>query len=85
MATAAVGLSRAVYPETTLSFREAEVERMRITQIDGCRLCKKFRFADDLEHLMRRPDPLPGRARRRNQGAPVEPGEEGSTGAGADR
>jgi alkylhydroperoxidase family enzyme len=54
MADAAVGLSQAVYQETTLSYREAEGARMRIAQINGCLLCKKFRLADDLEDLVRR-------------------------------
>jgi len=54
MADAAVELSQAVYQETTLSFREAEAARMRIAQINGCLLCKKFRLADDLEDLVQR-------------------------------
>jgi alkylhydroperoxidase family enzyme len=54
MAEAAVGLSQAVYQETTLSYREAEAARIRIAHINGCVLCNSFRLAEGLPNLLER-------------------------------
>lgn len=54
MATATLAASQAIYAESTLSFREAEAARYRISLINGCLLCQKFRLADDLAALMER-------------------------------
>lgn len=54
MADATLALSQAIYAESTLSFREAEGARYRISLINGCLMCQKFRLADDLAELMAR-------------------------------
>jgi alkylhydroperoxidase family enzyme len=45
---AAARFSNTVYYESTLSPREFEVIRMRIAQINGCRVCQSFRATRDV-------------------------------------
>jgi alkylhydroperoxidase family enzyme len=45
---AAARFSNTVYYESTLSPREFEVIRMRIAQINDCRVCQSFRAARDV-------------------------------------
>ena len=52
MADAAVAFSKAVYQETTLSYREAEAARHRIALINGCLTCQRFRVVDSLKGLL---------------------------------
>jgi alkylhydroperoxidase family enzyme len=54
MAEATLRLSQSVYAESTLTFREAEAARYRLSLINGCLLCQKFRVAEDLKSLMER-------------------------------
>lgn len=56
MAAAMETLSKAVYQETTLSFREAEGARMRIALINGCLMCQGFRMAADIAVALRAMD-----------------------------
>lgn len=54
MAEATLQLSQSVYAESTLTYREAEAARYRLSLINGCILCQKFRVAEDLKSLMER-------------------------------
>jgi alkylhydroperoxidase family enzyme len=54
MASAALEMSQSVYLESTLSYREAEAARYRISLINGCLLCQDFRLAEDLPGLLKR-------------------------------
>lgn len=44
-------LSEAVYRDTTLTLREFEAGRARMSQINGCRVCQRFRGASDIPSL----------------------------------
>jgi len=57
MAAAAVALSKAVYQETRLTYREAEAARIRTAQINGCMICGNWRLNRDLPDYLQRVEP----------------------------
>jgi alkylhydroperoxidase family enzyme len=57
MASASVEMSKAVYQETELSYREAEGARIRTAQINGCMICGNWRLNRDLPDYISRVEP----------------------------
>jgi alkylhydroperoxidase family enzyme len=56
MAAAMEQLSGAVYQETTLTYREAEADRIRIAHINGCLMCQGYRIAEHLPAALQKMD-----------------------------
>jgi alkylhydroperoxidase family enzyme len=48
MTAALVALSNTPYQHTVLTLREFEAARARVAEINGCRVCRTFRVAQDL-------------------------------------
>ena len=61
MASGAASFLRAAYQDTTLTFREGEAARIRISHINGCIPCSNFRVNKNLPELLSRlvPDEYP--------------------------